>query len=147
MSITEKQKEADRRYRERHPEKCKEKDRRRYLENKETELVRNASYYMRNRDAQRIKHRNRRHQITQEWFDKKLVEQNNCCAICNMPLVDTPHIDHNHKCCPPLRSCDKCRRDLLCKDCNLGLGRFKDNIEVLQKAIQYLQRHNNDSQS
>jgi len=147
MTKRERQRIADHKYRERHPEKCKAKDRRRYLQNREAELARNASYYMRNREIQRLKHRDRRHRIASDWFDKKIAEQNNCCAICFESFVDTPHIDHNHKCCSHNRSCNKCRRDLLCKDCNLGLGRFKDNVEVLYKAIQYIQRHNNANQS
>lgn len=32
-------------------------------------------------------------------------------------------------------------RDWLCDSCNTGLGRFKDNIELLEKAINYLKRH------
>ena len=29
-------------------------------------------------------------------------------------------------------------RGLLCDNCNVGLGRFKDNITLLEKAIKYL---------
>lgn len=32
-------------------------------------------------------------------------------------------------------------RALLCSHCNSGLGRFKDNIEVMQKAIEYIKKH------
>jgi hypothetical protein len=30
-------------------------------------------------------------------------------------------------------------RGLLCNDCNLGIGHFKDNIEKLKLAIKYLE--------
>jgi hypothetical protein len=132
---------ADKKYRLAHPEKCKAKDRRRYEENKESERVRNSSYYMLNREIQRVKHRDNRHHIEPGWFDAKVADQDNKCALCLKEFIKTPHIDHNHGCCPPLKSCEKCRRDLLCDDCNLGLGRFKDDIEVLERAIQYLKRH------
>lgn len=49
------------------------------------------------------------------------------------------HIDHDHGCCPKDRSCGKCIRGLLCANCNLGLGNFKDNLTLLQGAIEYLQ--------
>lgn len=42
----------------------------------------------------------------------------------------TLHLDHTgHK-----------ARGILCQSCNLGLGHFKDSVERLQKAIQYLRR-------
>ncbi|WP_396844353.1 endonuclease domain-containing protein [Mycobacterium intracellulare] len=31
-------------------------------------------------------------------------------------------------------------RGALCSNCNLGLGNFQDDIEVLRKAIKYLER-------
>lgn len=33
-------------------------------------------------------------------------------------------------------------REWICDSCNTGLGRFKDNIEILKKAINYLNRNN-----
>ena len=136
-----KQREADKRYRENHPERCKAKDARRYEENKDAERARNSQYYRDNRDVQKVKHRNCRHKITQEWFDSKMVEQDHKCAICRKSFEKTPHIDHNHDCCPPLKSCEKCRRDLLCTDCNLGLGRFHDDPVILGRAIDYVAKH------
>lgn len=32
-------------------------------------------------------------------------------------------------------------RGLLCNGCNIGLSRFKDDINLLQSAITYLQKH------
>jgi hypothetical protein len=137
----QRQRAADARFRLRHPEKQKEKDHRRYEENKEQEKARNQSYYMLNRDAQRIRHRNNRHKITSGWYDAKLAKQENRCAICGNPFVKTPHIDHRHDCCSSARSCGKCNRGLLCDDCNLGLGRFKDNPAVLRKAAEYVEAY------
>lgn len=116
-----------------------EKNKRYYENHKEKSLARNAQFYRDNREAQAKRHRNNRHGINQEWFDSKMVEQDGKCAICRKPFEETPHIDHNHECCSRLKSCDKCRRGLLCDDCNLGLGRFKDSIDRLSKAIKYLQ--------
>jgi hypothetical protein len=55
-------------------------------------------------------------------FIAKAKEQDNRCAVCHKEFESTPHIDHNHGCCPKLRSCDKCRRDLLCSPCNVMIG-------------------------
>ena len=33
-----------------------------------------------------------------------------------------------------------CSRGLLCRDCNLGIGNLKDNINYLKSAISYLER-------
>jgi hypothetical protein len=118
-----------------------ERNKRFYDNHKESELARNKQFYRDNKDTQKIRHRNNRHHIKQDWFDVRLMEQDNKCAVCLEEFTDTPHIDHNHECCKPSTSCERCRRDLLCKDCNLGLGRFKDNTEVLERAIQYLKRH------
>jgi hypothetical protein len=39
-------------------------------------------------------------------------------------------IDHSHN--------SKNIRGLLCKKCNTGIGMFKDNIQLLENAINYL---------
>ena len=55
------------------------------------------------------------------------------CAICEEELdKDTKHVhvDHCHE--------TNIVRGLLCAHCNKGLGFFRDNIEVLEKAITYL---------
>ena len=114
--------QISKRYNERHPEKRSE-------------------YYQNNKQAIKAKTRNRPHGITQEWIDARLIEQENKCAICFRSFTGTPHVDHNHECCKPRTSCEKCRRGLLCSDCNLGLGRFADDIVILERAIQYLKRH------
>jgi len=52
------------------------------------------------------------------------------CQVCGSE--EKLHIDHCH---------DSGRvRGLLCRSCNIGLGNFKDNIERMGKAIEYLRR-------
>jgi hypothetical protein len=36
---------------------------------------------------------------------------------------------------------------LLCTNCNFALGHFKDNVEVIQKAIDYLKEHGSVSRT
>ena len=71
--------------------------------------------------------------ITLEDFELMLENQNHTCKICatNKPLgVGTWKVDHCH-------TTGKVR-GLLCNNCNLGLGNFKDNAAVLASAIKYL---------
>jgi hypothetical protein len=67
--------------------------------------------------------------------------QNNSCAICKRPFADrrigiskvqgvAKCIDHCHK--------TGLVRGLLCYRCNMGLGLFKDNVDILNQAIKYL---------
>lgn len=89
-----------------------------------------------------LKHINK---VDPELYDKLLKEQNYSCAICK---TIQPHknakkkyfcLDHDH-------STGK-KRGLLCDNCNKGLGQFKDNIEALKNAVEYLIMHkeiNND---
>ena len=61
-----------------------------------------------------------------------------CCNICgHVPDVTSTHfeklyLDHDHQ--------TKVPRGFLCASCNFGLGNFKDNVELLTKAIEYLGR-------
>ncbi len=83
----------------------------------------------------------------QEWYDAKLAEQNGCCEICGS-ITSKGHgevfaIDHNHACCPPGRACDKCRRGLLCRPCNIWLSTL-ENDEWMRSAITYMNKYNRD---
>jgi hypothetical protein len=68
--------------------------------------------------------------------------QNGVCAICKDPEMNKRRlsVDHNHFCCPNSGSCGKCIRGLLCSNCNTFLGNAKDNVQILQAAIDYLQK-------
>ena len=86
-------------------------------------------------------HLKKRYNITQQDYETKLASQNHQCAVCGKHeslntrggKLDPLHIDHCHK--------TNKIRDLLCYQCNSGLGQFKDDIETLQKAIDYLRKH------
>lgn len=61
------------------------------------------------------------------------------CPICEREIsVDECVVDHDHSCCPGRASCGKCIRGLLCRNCNEGLGNFKDNPISLWRAFMYL---------
>jgi hypothetical protein len=55
-------------------------------------------------------------------------EQGGACAICG--ARDPEHVDHDHV--------TGWIRGILCFNCNGGLGRLRDGVEYLAKAITYL---------
>jgi hypothetical protein len=60
------------------------------------------------------------------------------CHICGRKSTGrwrTLHIDHDHKL--------KQVRGLLCIQCNLGIGCFRDAIKLLKRAIRYLRKYEN----
>jgi Recombination endonuclease VII len=130
--------ENGRRWRKNNLKKARAKTRAWYAKNREYQLSKNATWYKKNKEHVNRRVRNRRHGITQEQYDKKIQEQDNRCAVCHKVFDRTPHVDHNHACCPKLRSCDKCRRGLLCSACNVMIGMAKDSKEILSNAIEYL---------
>lgn len=79
--------------------------------------------------------------ITIEEFDLLLEAQDWKCAICSTTEPECNlqfQVDHNHDCCPGNKTCGECIRGLLCCRCNQGLGSFHDNVDLLLKAVDYL---------
>lgn len=82
------------------------------------------------------KHNLKKYGLTEEDYNGLLEDQQGRCAICRS---DESHrterrynlfVDHCH-------STGKVR-GLLCHHCNVGLGHFKDQQDLLTKAIEYL---------
>jgi len=79
--------------------------------------------------------RRRLYGISPEEFDELVALQEGQCAICR---GDEPggkgnwHVDHDHE--------TGRIRGLLCGDCNLGLGKFRDRPDLLELAAAYLRR-------
>lgn len=74
----------------------------------------------------------KRYKLTIKDYDKMLIRQGGC-AICgtNEPGKHGRfHVDHNHK-TGEIRA-------LLCHRCNTGLGLFKEDTSILQRAVEYL---------
>jgi len=71
--------------------------------------------------------------VTTEEYDRLYNKQDGRCKICSIHQFnhDKPLcVDHDHKTGEI--------RGLLCNQCNLGLGLFKDNPDSLLNAIKYL---------
>lgn len=75
----------------------------------------------------------KRYGITQEQYSQMLVAQDSRCKICAAPNGTHGRrlaIDHCHTTGEI--------RGLLCMNCNQGLGKFKDDLQLLDKAKDYL---------
>lgn len=78
--------------------------------------------------------------ITIERYVELLEEQKGVCAICLHPETSVLRghvrrlaVDHDHK--------TGRVRALLCFRCNAGIGRFREDTEVLIRAASYLRQH------
>ena len=58
--------------------------------------------------------------------------QQGLCGICKEPMK-RPLLDHCHKTMEV--------RGLLCSNCNVGLGQFKDNPDLLKAALFYIENN------
>ena len=77
---------------------------------------------------------------TPERWNAKLEEQQGLCDICGVVLTFEDKAgrtracaDHNHDTKQP--------RGVLCGSCNIGIGNLKDSIELLTKAVEYLEKY------
>jgi len=83
--------------------------------------------------------------ITLDNYNEMLDKQNGTCAICNLKETKISKETGD----PKRLAVDHCHetgkvRGLLCFHCNSSLGKFKDSIELLQNAIDYLKGNNDD---
>jgi len=135
-------------------ERAKERAKLHYHQNKEYGKEIRSKYYHKNKDITNAKRResnntpkgkyklyinrvNREFNLSETDLQQLMDQQVGLCDICGTSLVFPKstrryHIDHDH-------STGKVR-GLLCNNCNTGLGQFKDNIDSLEAAINYLTR-------
>ena len=80
--------------------------------------------------ASALKHK---YGLSLETYEGLLAAQNNGCAICGEPcgVRGKLSVDHDHQTGKV--------RGLLCHECNVGLGAFRDNPQRLLAAAEYLQ--------
>lgn len=87
----------------------------------------------------------RNYGLTPEQYDAMHAAQSGCCQICKRALirqtdetrefighlaVDVARVDHCHT--------TGAVRGLLCSECNIGLGKFRDSTQFLLNAVRYL---------
>lgn len=92
--------------------------------------------YHRNIDNSRLIARCSKRGVTKKQWLEMFRAQNGKCAICGVSHLELNRalaVDHNH--------ITKKVRELLCVNCNSILGHCKDNVVILGKAIEYLEKH------
>lgn len=101
---------------------------------KKNDRARRARVLARNPKFDRDENLRKLYKMSGQEFDALLVLQENKCLICKEPGKPGPrnglYVDHNH-------DTGKIRA-LLCKNCNAGLGQFKDRADLLRAAADYL---------
>lgn len=121
----------------RNPEKVRQASREYYLKNKERIKERDRVNKQNNpKGYSRDTHYKHKYGLSLEDYNNLLIKQHGVCLICKLPEQSQLHlaVDHCHK--------TNKIRGLLCFHCNSGLGKFKDDPRLLQKALEYL----NDNQ-
>ena len=98
-------------------------------------------WYKKNRNLELI----RTYGITLDEYEKMLIQQESSCYICKIkaPL---------HVCGYPVLAVDHDAltgkvRGLLCRPCNIAIGIFKHDVQILQRAIEYLAAGQLESQT
>ena len=82
-----------------------------------------------------------RYGLTKDQYEKKLIKQNNTCALCKCEIIvglnyfskDYPQIDHDHS--------TGATRDFLCKSCNTSLGHFESGMKRWPSFFYYVIKH------
>jgi len=90
-------------------------------------------YYSKNMDLKKT------YGVDLEWYNAQHKRQNGLCMICDQPETAIIHgrpislaVDHCHD--------TKKVRGLLCRACNNAIGAFNHDVNILQKAIDYLKK-------
>lgn len=78
-------------------------------------------------------HLKKKYKLTYEWYTQQREKQKHCCLICHYAFTQkTACVDHDHH--------TGIIRGLLCRQCNTLIGQANDNIDILKRAIKYLQK-------
>lgn len=121
---------------------CRRRDSRtRYAANRDERLRYAAEYRDRNRESILVKKRQgeiaRKYGITPDAHAAMVAAQGGACLICGgaggmSHMISTLVVDHDHS--------TGAIRGLLCAGCNIGIGLFKDDPNLILAAAAYLAR-------
>jgi len=157
--------ESKRRNEEKYGDRYRETKRQRYEDGREDPEVREARqeyqrvYYEENAERLRTyaRERSRKKRETDPMYGRRAAHgtplgplfdamweaQDGKCYLCGDTLQRDVkraiHLDHDHSCCGPERTCEKCRRGLACKECNLVIGWAKDDPDRLRRIADNLE--------
>lgn len=126
--------EAHKRLRDKDPEKDREKQRKWYSTYASKCREEEPEEFERRVNSRRLRYN---YNISMGEYEEMLEEQGGLCKICRGTNADGRRltVDHNHS--------TNQIRGLLCTKCNLGLGHFKDSINLLEAALLYMREYEN----
>lgn len=123
-------KERDKNYRQKEENKIKAKEYSASYREQNKEKIK--AQKLESREYQRIRRLKKVYNLSVEEYDSLIEQQGNKCKVCEVSFEENwINIDHCH-------STGKIR-GLLCVCCNLALGGAKDDINILNKLINYLE--------
>jgi len=114
-----------------HGDELRRKGREYYAENRELIQQRARDRY--DPETQKYKRLKKLYGLELEEYDRLVEIAGGKCQICGVPGIETSKglvVDHDHE------TGDV--RGLLCTRCNVGLGQFGDDMNLLNKALNYL---------
>ena len=92
--------------------------------------IENAIYYLENYDKKECYQY--KYNFNKRHYYRTMFNKHDLCDICNQEF-NKLCVDHNHD--------TGLIRGILCANCNVSLGKFKDSIDILQSAITYLKEN------
>jgi hypothetical protein len=106
------------------------------VERQRRKAKRNPAYRAKLRHSKRTRSRRSflrtQYGISLEEYDAMLKRQGGACAICRKRPTERLCVDHCHV--------TRKVRGLLCRQCNFGLGHFRDDPDLVEAAAAYLRR-------
>jgi DNA repair exonuclease SbcCD ATPase subunit len=116
---------------QKHKEKINGDNRKYYREHKEESKKYQQEYNRKNKTKVQGWRLTHLYNISLEEVDALLIKQQHRCPICKRSLKETLRcVDHDHK--------TGKTRGILCSKCNLGIGHFEDDPDLLESAVKYL---------
>lgn len=104
-----------------------------YLENREKRLVKSLNDYCKHKQKRKNRTLKIKYGIDLKDYESMLLSQDGKCKICKKAKPGKYNffaVDHDHLTGKV--------RGLLCSKCNIGLGQFEDNEDLLIEASKYL---------
>lgn len=110
------------------------------LSTREGRIAYNRAHRQANPDVYRDRELRKSFGIGLDDYNRMLKEQNGVCAICKKPET---LVNHGRVMPLPVDHCHKTGkiRGLLCAHCNHAIGKFDDDVALLESAISYLKCH------
>lgn len=133
-------------WRARNPEKVREWNRRQYQRKLEQRLEYQKEYRLTHQEAVREWNRKETERVKamrMVLLEEQLAKQGGRCAICGVDKCGGRGwcMDHDARCCTsdkPSYRCGNCEREVLCTQCNVGIGMFHEDPVKMKAAMAYV---------